>query len=238
MLPILLLSLAVPLLCQGVNIRALTGAPVDATISASDPNVLFAVDAINSFYAKQGVTATRTLVDVVKAQTQVVAGTLYHLWLKVSAGGQTEMCEVNVWSRPWLSGDEATQVTQDPTCKPVTDVKVTKAPLLGGENQIDINDDSVQKALTFAVDSMNAQENFMFYRKAVNVEKVTSQVVSGMAYHFRGVHMSATNCVKNGNGLTHDCLVADGADTKVCDFDIWYQAWMTPQYKLTNLSCQ
>jgi len=212
---------------------ALVGGLTPIKLDASDENVKFAVGAINSYYTQLGDNAQRTLVDVVKAESQVVAGTLYHLVLRVSSGGQSELCEVSVWSRPWLSGDEAMQLSKDPACK-----AEHQQPLLGGETPADINSDEIQKALTFGVTSMNNMENSMYLRKAVATESVTKQVVSGMMYHFRGVHMAQTSCMKGTTTLLENCAVADDANTRMCDFDVWWQSWSTPEYKLNNFQCK
>ncbi|GFN97056.1 cystatin [Plakobranchus ocellatus] len=236
---LLTVTLLLPLATQAAT---LAGGISDTTLDMKDPIVQFASKAINTYYTMLGDSEPRTLVDIVSAQSQVVAGTLYHLVLRVKTMNQEELCKVEVWSRPWLSGDDATQVTKDPVCKMAPMDKSSMAPIItGGSVMTDIKNEDVQKALKFAVDSMNAQENFMYLRKPVKVEEVKSQVVSGMAYHFRGVHMAATTCLKNTQSMPMDlasCPAIDPADIRVCDFDIWWQSWMTPEYKLTSMQCQ
>ncbi|KAK0050380.1 cystatin-like protein precursor [Biomphalaria pfeifferi] len=94
----------------------LVGGQVPYTTTLNDPNVLFAVKAINSFYQQQGDNNLRTGVKVVRATSQVVAGALYRFTIQVSGGSTNEDCTVVVWSRPWLSGDEATQLQGTPSC--------------------------------------------------------------------------------------------------------------------------
>jgi len=227
----LLLATALPMLCQG----ALVGGKTEIKINETDPNVMFAVTAINGFYAKQGDNENRDLVKVVKATSQVVAGTLYTLLLDVQSSGGEELCEVTVWSRPWLSGDEAMQVSDGPSCKPADKQQQV---LAGGMQAADPDAQEVQDALSFATDAMNSQENFLYLRKPTNIAKVTSQVVSGVAYHFHGVEMSATECAKGSNQLLSTCRVSATNNVRTCDFDVWWQAWMTPQYKIDNVKCQ
>ncbi|KAK3783405.1 hypothetical protein RRG08_033666 [Elysia crispata] len=220
------------------SLQLLAGGISDTKLNLDDPNVLFAVDAINTYHNLLGDSENRTLVDIISAKSQVVAGTLYHLVLKLKTSSQVEICKVEVWSRPWLSGYEATQVTKDPSCK--IDVDTTLTPkITGGSALIDSQNPEVQKALMFATDSLNKMENSMYYRKPVKVEEVKSQVVSGMAYHFTGVHMAATSCLKNGGAVDlKTCSVLDPADTRICNFDVWWQSWEAVPYKLTNYQCQ
>lgn len=46
------------------------------------------------------------LARVVKAQEQVVAGTLHHLTLEVIDAGKKKLYEAKVWVKPWLNFKE------------------------------------------------------------------------------------------------------------------------------------
>ncbi|XP_059172570.1 uncharacterized protein LOC131953418 [Physella acuta] len=226
--PLLIIALLVPM-----TLAQLGGFEPMHFLDGSDPNVQFAVKAINDFYAKQGDNAVRTFVSVLQSQSQIVAGTHYQFTLKVATATQTEICQVDVWSRPWLSGSEGLQTTKDPVCTP----QAKRQVLVGGPMVIDSNRDDVQKALDFAVTTMNAQENYLYLRKAVSIAQVTSQVVSGISFHFTGVVMASTNCDKSTTHNLNGCAVANDADTRTCDFNVWWQSWMTPEYQLTNVHC-
>lgn len=43
---------------------------------------------------------------VVKAEEQVVAGTMYHLTLEVINAGKKKLYEAKVWVKPWLNFKE------------------------------------------------------------------------------------------------------------------------------------
>ncbi|XP_035826539.1 multicystatin [Aplysia californica] len=235
MFVVLLIATVLPFACQA----GLAGGKHDIPLSeikTDAPEILFAVTSINGFYAKQGDNDQRTLVKVVKAQSQVVAGVLYDYTLDVKSNGGEELCEVSVWSRPWLTGDEAMQVSKGPSCKQVQ--QDTSKLILGGEQLADPQSTEIQNALSFAVDQMNAQENYLYLRKAQTMDKVTSQVVSGFMYHFRGVQMAATDCPKGSNQSLDTCNVSSPGNVRVCDFDVWWQSWMTPEYKLSKMSCK
>ncbi|KAH9512420.1 hypothetical protein Btru_039507 [Bulinus truncatus] len=230
---LLILFLAMPLaVIHGFDFA--TFAPFMPWIDGTNPNVQFAVKAINEYYVKQGDTTERKFLAVLQSESQTSSGTHYQFTLRVSDGSQNEICEVDVLSRPWLSGDEATQTTKDPVCTPEVQ---GKRLLPGGESAIDINDPDVQKALDFAVSRLNAMENYMFLRKVVQVSHVTSQVVAGISYHFTGVQMAATTCDKMSTHQLSSCQVADGADVKTCEFKVWWQSWSTPEYQLSDFHC-
>lgn len=231
----LLIATVLPFACQAGLAGGKNDIPL-SEIKMDAPEIKFALTAINGFYAKQGDNDQRTIVKVVKAQSQVVAGIVYDYTLDVKSNGGEELCVVSVWSRPWLTGDEAMQVSKDPSCKQVQ--QDTSKLVLGGEKLDDPQSTEIQNALSFAVDQMNAQENYLFLRKPQTMDKVTSQVVSGYMYHFHGVQMAATDCSKGSNQLLDSCNVSSPGDVRVCDFDVWWQSWMTPEYKLSNLSCK
>lgn len=46
---------------------------------------------------------------VVKAEKQVVAGTIYKLTIEVSEGGEKELYEASVWVKPWENFKELQQ---------------------------------------------------------------------------------------------------------------------------------
>jgi hypothetical protein len=103
---------------------------------------------------------------------------------------------------------------------------------IGGIRPIDVNDESVQNALAFAVESYNAMTNGLYLVKSGNVGQVTYQVVTGFIYRFTDVEMSTTSCTKgDANVLLENCAVPSNANTQKCSFTILYQAWMTPQYR-------
>lgn len=79
----------------------LSGAKVDD--AGVKEAAAFAVKAQAEVLKKEGQPGELTLVAIVKARTQVVAGTNYHLLLKVRMGDQEKMAAVVVWKK--LSGE-------------------------------------------------------------------------------------------------------------------------------------
>jgi hypothetical protein len=227
MLAALLIAVALPFACQA----SLVGGMTDITLDSDDVNVVFGLSAINGFYANNGDNAARTLVKVVKAQSQVVAGILYKVTLEVQSSQGTEDCDLKIWERSWLTGAEARQVTEGPTCKPAATKRA------GGYSAASLDNEDVKNALSFAVDSINSQLNSIYLRKAGNVGEVTKQVVAGMHYKFTDVAMDLTTCTKGSSSLLENCAVSANNNAMTCSFDIYWQSWMTPAYTMQNLSC-
>jgi len=233
MLATLLIAL-LPFACQAAG---LAGGFQDIVLSNDDPNVMYAVGAINAMYAAKGDNDIRSIVKVTSAQSQVVAGVLYDINLQVSGVGGDENCHVKVWSRVWLSGDDQTQVTDGPHCTAAPAKRQLGGGVPGGFTQADVSSDDVKNALAFAVDSINAQENSMYLRVAQSniAGHVQQQVVAGMHYKFNDINMIRTDCMKGTTDLSN-CQATD--DVTTCHFDVFVQAWMDPAYKMENLMCQ
>jgi len=71
----------------------------------------FAVDAQRQAMKAAAKDAKITLVNIVSARSQVVAGTNYKLTLQVKVGEALKTAEATVWARLWLKRDEQYQLT-------------------------------------------------------------------------------------------------------------------------------
>jgi len=109
---ILALSLLV-----AVATAAMVGGVSDYKTDLNDPLVKFAMTEINNYYLGKGDNNARTAVSLISATKQVVAGMLYTYTIQVTDGTNTERCAVTVWSRSWLSGADATQLSGEPQCQ-------------------------------------------------------------------------------------------------------------------------
>merc|ERR1712032_1100469 len=108
---ILALSLLV-----AVATAAMVGGVSDYKTDLNDPLVKFAMTEINNYYLGKGDNNARTAVSLISA-TKQVAGMLYTYTIQVTDGTNTERCAVTVWSRSWLSGADATQLSGEPQCQ-------------------------------------------------------------------------------------------------------------------------
>lgn len=57
---------------------------------------------------------------VVKAQEQVVAGTLHHLTLEAIEGGEKKLYEAKVWVKPWMNFKELQEFKPAGVASPFT----------------------------------------------------------------------------------------------------------------------
>jgi len=215
----------------------LAGGVAPITLSSSDPNVLFGLAKIKSSMNLADSNLQSWKLE--SATSQVVAGTLYRLKFSLTIGQTEQKCEVEVWSRPWLTGDAALQVTQEPKCDGGAATRqLGGRPMVGGATKADINDPTVKSALNFAVKMYNGQVNYMFSRKPVidNEASVTKQVVNGIKYVFSNIDMADTSCMNNGSDLDK-CDVTDNGTVKTCSFTVVEQAWMDAKYRLIASQC-
>jgi len=233
MFALLVVATALPF---AISAAGLAGGVSPATLPNDDPNVLFGLAKIKS---SMNLGATDSVNwSLTSATQQVVAGMLYELTYKVTTGSTDQTCVVKVWSRPWLSGDDAMMVSDGPTC--TNNLLMSKRQFLaGGVSSADINAPEIKAALNFAAATYNSQVNYMFSRKPVldAQASVSKQVVAGMKYVFSNIDMADTACQNNGAALD-SCAVTAGGNVVTCSFTVIDQAWMTPRYTLSNFSCQ
>uniref|UniRef100_A0A0C9RYG9 Cysteine proteinase inhibitor n=1 Tax=Wollemia nobilis TaxID=56998 RepID=A0A0C9RYG9_9CONI len=106
---------------------------------------------------------------VVKAQEQVVAGTMYHLTVETQAkegNDQPQLYEAKVWVKPWenfkkLEGFKPVEVDQ-PSATSITsaDLGVKKEHLRGsGWREVPVHDPVIQEAAEHAVKNIQQRSN-------------------------------------------------------------------------------
>ncbi|KAH9512418.1 hypothetical protein Btru_039503 [Bulinus truncatus] len=103
----------------GLTYGQLIGAPVNAKLNTTEPAVVKAVKNISSYLTKQNYNGQWSLVRIVSAQTQVVAGINYKLNLEVTNGTQKLQCYIEVWVRVWLAPPEDYIINKPPTCNKI-----------------------------------------------------------------------------------------------------------------------
>ncbi|XP_021372663.1 putative cysteine proteinase CG12163 isoform X3 [Mizuhopecten yessoensis] len=164
---------------------------------------------------------SNSLVRVVSASTQVVAGTNYKLRLELD---QNKFCDVVVFNQPWTQTTQLTSNSCDSTKRQ-----------LGAPHAISSSDIHVQEVFTQAIELANGMSNNMYRLSAVSIQHVTKQVVAGMKYEF-DMMMGESSCRNNGEskGLTAvNCPVKSGGmSTTFHVVGIW-QSWTTPEYHVT-----
>jgi len=225
-----LLSLLLPLCCDAFFFNT-----VPVNLTTADQVVQFSLGKIMENYARHGDVDPRGF-NVVNATKMALSGdTLYGINMHVTSNRKDEICTINVWER---SGGKM-EVEQGPFCMPFVS---KKRAAVGAGVPVNPADDDVMKALKFATSTFNTQSGNTFLSKPTGSGyTVNTQVVSGLLYHFRSVTMAETTCLSSHTG-DHvvdlaSCTAATSGIRQKCDFDVWFQSWMQPQYQMTHKDC-
>ncbi|XP_076599676.1 cystatin C (amyloid angiopathy and cerebral hemorrhage) [Chaetodon auriga] len=99
--------------------------------------------------------------------------------------------------------------------------------LVGGPQDIDVNDEGLQNALNFAVANHNRQSNDVYLRQVAEVVKAQRQVVTGLKYIIT-VKMGRTTCRKTNP--SEECAVPHDpqqAQLYQCTFTVWARSWLS-----------
>ncbi|KAK3732994.1 hypothetical protein RRG08_002600 [Elysia crispata] len=203
-----LLSASLALLVT-VNAQGLIGGQNIFTAKVTDPEVIFALDGINDFFASQDDTNNRTFVKIVQATSQVVRGVIYRYKIEVSGGPNgNEICDVAVWSQPWLD---------DPSLKEqiVGGITCQAKQLLG------VAPNEEQEALYAFEKFLNRRLFNIYYVRVKNQPDLEEESSNGEErFNFSNIEMAYTNCMKStasaladAAALNRECPVDD--DTEV-----------------------
>ncbi|XP_067681142.1 uncharacterized protein [Haliotis asinina] len=196
--------LALVLVVLPLAASQLIGGPMTVDVNRDDIQQMasFALTQLNTLLGSQN-----TLVSVVQAKTQVVAGIKYFLTLDIKNGKETQTCTVTVWSRVWLNDKQVTQHACTSRTK--------RDGLVGATTSVNVTRTDVLKMATYAVTTLNRLQGV---RNGLDqVISAKTQVVSGTNY-FLKIRMS------------------DGSQTQICDVTIWDQPW-SYMTQMTHHSC-
>ncbi|XP_022818091.1 uncharacterized protein LOC111350680 [Spodoptera litura] len=177
----------------------------------NDPNYrVLAEESLLKFVADSGTTQPLKVVKVEKVTTQVVSGLLTRIDFVISGGQDINKCHSKIWEQPWLDRKDI-----DVSCHN-GDQRSKREAITGGLADQDPNDAKYrvlaeESLLKFVADSGTTQP-----LKVVKVEKVTTQVVSGLLTRI-------------------DFVISGGQDINKCHSKIWEQPWMNR--KDIDVSC-
>ncbi|KAH6769399.1 cystatin B [Perilla frutescens var. frutescens] len=160
---------------------ATLGAPRDSdSNSNSDTDSLarFAVDQHNNKENK-----LLELVRVVKAQEQVVAGTLHHLTLEVVDGGKNQLYHAKIWVKPWEDFRELQEFKHlgDVPCFTSSDLGAKKDEEVGGWRSVPVHDPVVQDAAHHAIKTIQERSNSLFPYQLSEIVHANAEVVESTA---------------------------------------------------------
>ncbi|XP_047341205.1 cysteine proteinase inhibitor 12-like [Impatiens glandulifera] len=104
-------------------------------------------------------------VKVVKAQEQVVAGTLHHLTIEAVDGGNKKLYDTKIWVKPWMNFKEVQEFKHADSGAPSltsSDLGVKKDGHAPGFQVVPSHDPMVQDAANHAVKSIQQRSNSLF----------------------------------------------------------------------------
>jgi len=138
-------------------------------------------------------------------------------------------CEVTVLEQAWMTPKYQ-----------VSDMQCKNLLKTGEKNHEDATADNVVAAANFAIKDFNTKSNTIFRTEIIKINKVSTQVVAGIKYDMIFT-IANTNCVKGTEDAV--CKTMENAPkmTKAfqsCEITVLEQAWMTPKYQLTGMTCR
>jgi len=187
-----------------------------------------------------------TLVRIIEARRQVVAGTLYHFKLEVAptsclksdescqnttsnTSEQLLICTLKVWDQPWTKLREV----QDLNCGSSRSKR--EEPLFGGPQNIDVEDPYVKELADFAVVEIDKGLNSPYQQKVVRVVEAKTQVVQGTLMHLK-LELVTTNCSKNEKVHSENCVHDSDQTTTMCSVKVWDRSWLKKR-ELKDVQC-
>ncbi|CAJ1977949.1 unnamed protein product [Sphenostylis stenocarpa] len=120
---------------------------------------------------------------VVRAQEQVVAGTLHHLTLEAIEGGERKLYEAKVWVKPWLNFKELQEFKPAGDASPFTsaDLGVKKDGHKSGWQSVPTHDPQVQDAANHAIRTIQQRSNSLVPYELHEVADAKAEVVDDFA---------------------------------------------------------
>lgn len=162
-----------------------------------------------------------TLVKVLSATKEVVAGSNYQLGLQLtSVGGINLRCDVVVYYNA-----NARHLTYS-SCAPLNRRKRSSDQMTGGVTPMDINSKKTKELSDFAVSAIAIRSNEPNAPSNVRVLKATKQVVAGMMYTLE-LELKFTDCQQNNKSCIR---------RQKCNVSIWEQPWLGKR-EVTKLTC-
>ncbi|KAM3685750.1 hypothetical protein ACB098_11G144300 [Castanea mollissima] len=116
---------------------------------------------------------------VIKAQEQVVAGTMHHFTIEAIDAGKKKLYEAKVWVKPWLNFKELQEFKHagdSPSFTP-SDLGVKRDGHGAGWQAVPTHDPSVQDAANHAVKTIQQRSNSLFPYELQEVIHAKAEVI-------------------------------------------------------------
>ncbi|ESR45608.1 hypothetical protein CICLE_v10002346mg [Citrus x clementina] len=123
-------------------------------------------------------------VKVVKAQEQVVAGTMHHLTVEAIDAGTKKLYEAKVWVKPWLNFkdlQEFKHVGDSPASFTSSDLGVKKDGHCPGWQAVPVHDPQVQDAANHAIQTIQQRSNSLFPYVLQEIVHAKAEVIEDFA---------------------------------------------------------
>nr|XP_043620635.1 cysteine proteinase inhibitor 12-like [Erigeron canadensis] len=108
---------------------------------------------------------------VIKAQEQVVAGTMHHLTLEVMDAGKKKICEAKIWVKPWLNFKELSEFKH-------VDEKEGEG---SAYQSVPVHDSVVQEAANHVIKTLQQRSNSLFPYVLQEVVHAKAETAEGSA---------------------------------------------------------
>jgi len=179
--------------------------------------------------------ASLKVARIVKAESQVVSGVIFHITLRLKEVGckepcVVEVCDVKIFEQVWKNITEL----QSHECK----VQLPRAKMLGGLQEIPVDSPQLTDIISFAVSELNKDAKLKSYHRLAKVNSAKSQVVAGFNYILE-LSVLPTDCTKEMANLkgAQNCKEVEGNSGVFCSVTVWHRPWMPTPMELTRISC-
>lgn len=111
----------------------------------------------------------------------------------------------------------------------------SRGPLLGGINDISVNDPTIVELSHEALKQLDATSSHANKYKVLEIISASRQVVAGIIYRVE-VKIVLSDCLKTSDSNPSNCGILKESTGEVCKLEIWDQPWL-PNGKQTNITC-
>ncbi|KAF9796345.1 hypothetical protein SFRURICE_001918 [Spodoptera frugiperda] len=169
-----------------------------------------AEESLRKFITESGTTEPLQMVRVEKVTTQVVSGLMTRIDFVISGGQDINKCHSKIWEQPWINKKDI-----EVSCHN-GDQRSKRETMTGGLTDQNPNDPMYRALAEESLRKFITDSGTTEHLQLVRVEKVTTQVVSGLMTRI-------------------DFVISGGQDFNKCHSEIWEQSWMNK--KDIEVSC-
>ncbi|XP_049818110.1 uncharacterized protein LOC109602488 isoform X11 [Aethina tumida] len=188
---------------------------------------------------------------VFKVTSQVVSGSLWRIKAEVIlsdceksdskdiqqcgelSGASSKVCDFKIWDQPWLKEGKQIEIQCENDAK--THKFRSKRQTLGGQIEQPLDN---PKAINYVLDGLLHLDSMSNHQNKYRIQEilsVTKQIVSGQLWRIRA-RVVLSDCAKDESRESQDCGQLEGAESNICEFQIWDQPWL-PHGRNTEIKC-